>query len=237
MNTSHYVIFTRKKSAEINVEITVDGIKLENVSNVKFLGFLLYCSLNWKDHINYISKKVAKCIAILYKMKHYVLKETLKSLYYTLAYPYLTYCNIVWGNTCKSFLYPLIILQKRIVRVISGQSSRIAHTQPIFKKERILQFDQLHTYVMGQFMYNFSQNNFPKLFNSMFIYNSSIHQHDTMQASFFHIPKVKSNLRKRSLRYQGCILWYSVKRHIDVNCSMHTFKKLFKEFLISIGSI
>ena len=57
--------------------------------------------LTWKDHINYISRIISMCIAIMLKLKFTVCKDTLKSLYCTLAYLYFTKCNIVWGNTGK----------------------------------------------------------------------------------------------------------------------------------------
>ena len=120
--------------------------------------------LTWKNHINYISRKIYKCIAIMFKLKFMVCKDTLKSLYYTLAYPYFTYCNIVWGNTYKPYVSPLIILQKRIIHILSGNVPRLAHTEPLFKEQEILTFNVLHKYQVVQFMFNFIKGDTSEVF-------------------------------------------------------------------------
>jgi hypothetical protein len=52
------------------------------------------------------------------KLKHYTNKNTLKLIYYALVYPYLTYGNLVWGNTYRTRLQILLKIQKKIVRLI-----------------------------------------------------------------------------------------------------------------------
>ena len=42
-------------------------------------------------------------------------KSTLRNLYYTLVYPYLIYCVEVWGNSCSTYLEPLIVKQKQCI--------------------------------------------------------------------------------------------------------------------------
>ena len=171
VSKSHFMLFTRKLSIHDNLEITIDNIKISRVTNLRFLGVTMDDKLTWKDHINHISKKISKCIAILFKLKHFVCRDTLKSLYYTLAYPYFTYCNIIWGNTCDSYLSPLIILQKRIIRILSGNVPRLAHTEPLFRDLAILKFSDLHKYQIMQFMFNFIKGDTPEVFNHMFVYN------------------------------------------------------------------
>ena len=72
--------------------------------------------LNWKSHINYISSKISKNIAILKFLKFTFPKEILKTLYLSLVLPYFNYCNIVWGEADKSLLEPLVVLQKKIIK-------------------------------------------------------------------------------------------------------------------------
>ena len=64
--------------------------------------------------------------------RNYVDKSTLQNLYYTFVYPYLIYCVEVWGNSCSTYLEPLIVKQEQCVRTISF-SHVLAHTEPIFQ--------------------------------------------------------------------------------------------------------
>ena len=57
---------------------------------VKFLGVLLDSSLFWKHHIAELSKKLARTDGIFYKVMHLISLETLKLLYYSFFYSFLT---------------------------------------------------------------------------------------------------------------------------------------------------
>ena len=53
------------------------------------------------------------------KLKHYVSKATLISVYYSLIYPYLTYASTLWGNNYNAPLSQIVKLQNKAVRVIN----------------------------------------------------------------------------------------------------------------------
>ena len=158
-------------------------------------------------------------------------KDTLKSLHYTLAYSYFTYCNVVSGNT---YMSPLIILHKRIIRILSGNVSRLAHTEPLFKKQEILKFNVLHQYQIAQFIFNFIKGDISVVFNDMFMYNSDVHHYNTRQSHLFHIPPVSSNQRKRTLRYEGPVIWNKLQNTVYINCSLCSFKRQLKLLLWNV---
>ena len=93
--------------------ILLNNAPLKQCMSGKFLGVIVDDSLNFKLHIDYISNKVSKSIGILFKLKDYLPQSTLVSLYYSFIYPYLIYCNLVWGGTYSSHLGKLIKLQKK----------------------------------------------------------------------------------------------------------------------------
>ena len=67
---------------------------------------------------------MSRNIGIINKLKHFVPKRILLSLYYTLVMPYLNYGILAWGNSCKTYLNKLLKLQKRAVRHICKTSFR-----------------------------------------------------------------------------------------------------------------
>ena len=87
-------------------------------------------NLSWKKQVEGLVKKVRRGIGILSKIRHYITKDILKSLYYTLIYPFLIYGLIAWGNTYNTTLQPMYILQKKAVRVITF-SSFDHHSNPL----------------------------------------------------------------------------------------------------------
>ena len=111
---NHYMMFhrTRIKNKTAEDRVHLCGNNLVSVSNTKFLAVIIDSKLNWSNHITYIKNKFSKSIGILTKIKRFLNKKTLRNLYFSLVYPYLTYCVEVWGNTHDTYLNPLIKLQK-----------------------------------------------------------------------------------------------------------------------------
>ena len=58
---------------------------------VKYLGVFIDENLNWKMHINEISTKLIKGNAMLSKLRHYVNKDILLSVYYGIFHSHLAY--------------------------------------------------------------------------------------------------------------------------------------------------
>ena len=104
---------------------------------VKFLGVLIDQELTWKNHINSVLKNIIKSAGLIAKLRHFTNKNTSKLIYYALVYPYLTYGNLVWGNTYPTRLQKLLNVQKKIVRLICFKSY-MDHSEPIFLQFKIL---------------------------------------------------------------------------------------------------
>ena len=119
IDKSNYVIFqpSQKKSEIISLSISSKCLTREK--SVKYLGVIFDEHLNWKCHVNQISKKISRNIGILAKMRYYVPQNILKQLYYCLIYPYLTYGILVWGNAYENSIKNVVILQKKVIRIIS----------------------------------------------------------------------------------------------------------------------
>ena len=47
-------------------------------------------------------------------------RHHLKTLYYSLVYPYLLYGITLWGADYHTYLSKLVIMQKKIIRIITG---------------------------------------------------------------------------------------------------------------------
>ena len=75
---------------------------------------------------------------ILNKLKHILPASISLMLYNSLLLPQLNYCILAWGHNCKR----LIKLQKKALRIISI-SKYNAHTDPLFKKYRILKLPHI----------------------------------------------------------------------------------------------
>ena len=135
---THFMVFTNKNKTPPNMDLHFGDRPIERVEHTKFLGLILDHKITWKNHINSISNKIAKGIGIIKKVRKCLNSDTLISLYYSFVYQYMIYCNHVWGNTCKSNMNSLILLQKKIIRIICGVKPK-EHTDPLLKKIQALE--------------------------------------------------------------------------------------------------
>ena len=213
--------------------IFVNNVEIVKTDRAKFLGVIIADNLSWQPHIDYISKKVSKSIGIMRRLSRYINKATLISLYYSLIYSYITYCNEVWGLGYASHRRKLFNLQKRAIRIICNKP-KFEHTDPLFKELRILKLHDINSFLITNFMFKFYHNDLPDIFKDMFTYNSSVHSHNTRQNYLLHVPIVQSNLTLMNIRYVGVIKWNKAAKLLLHNCTIATFKKNLKRTYIDV---
>ena len=93
--------------------VTNTYANLEMKDYVKYLGLMIDSNLSWKYHIESICHKISKSIGIIAKVRHYVPRLVLLSVYNSLIVPYLTYGICGWGNCASTFQRKTVTLQKR----------------------------------------------------------------------------------------------------------------------------
>ena len=91
-------------TADYHLEI--DDIPIRRVTSTRFLGVIIDDKLSWKDHIEYLCKKLKCQVGILNRIKDCVPKHLHKDLYYTLFESHLSYCISVWGGVSVNKLKP-----------------------------------------------------------------------------------------------------------------------------------
>ena len=177
---------------------------------------------------------VTKCRSVLVSYvkpgKNYP-KPSLINLYYSFTYPYMIYCNHVWGNNYPSNLEKMKKSQKKLVRIITCSPYR-AHTGPLFLANRLLNVNGINDYVIGIFMYNYLHGDTPNVFTDYFICNRDIHHHETRGSDDLNVPYGRLDIRKFSLKISGAKLWNSLPGYVKESNSLVSFKKQLKNYLI-----
>ena len=63
---------------------------------MKYLGINIDENLNWKQQISDIAIKLNKANGILSKLRHFIDRKTLKSIYHAIFEPHLYYSSLAW---------------------------------------------------------------------------------------------------------------------------------------------
>ena len=226
------MLFRKRRMRYIlDSDLVVDNVKIDMVDKTKFLGVMIDPYLSFNAHILYIKGKIARGVGILNKCKKYLNESTLLTLYYSFVYPYFNYCNCIWGNTYQSYLEPLVKLQKRAVRIISSAERR-AHTEPLFKKLKILNLSKLFIYCTQLFMFKYHHGLVPEIFQNFFVHNNTIHSYMTRQSNHMHSFGAHSAQMHRRLRMIGVNFYNYFYGKLNMDCLFVTYKYHLKKYLI-----
>ena len=142
---THYMILRQKKKTAQDLVIKISDTAVERVHDTKFLGVYIDAQLTWNRHLEYRCSKLSKCAGILLKARKKLNKSALVSLYYSFAYPYFIYCNQVWVSIYPTNLGRMVLLQKRLVRVVTCSHYR-AHTEPLMLANQLLSINDINVY-------------------------------------------------------------------------------------------
>ena len=220
--TFYNIVTNSRATLDENFQIIMDNKPISRKRSIRFLGIILDENLKFKDHVSYVTSKISKSIGILYKLRCLVSEHTLRSLYYALVFPYLLYGNIVWGGTYVSHTQPVVILQKKIIRIISNVHFT-HHTNDLFRNNNILKFQDIHFFVLCNFMF--------KNLNLAVFHSRSSHYNtrsENMLTSSFH----RLSLTQHSIYFTGPIIWNSLPDSIKSSREFNVFRSLVKKYLI-----
>ncbi len=87
MGITLYIFFSNKYKSIYKVLIKIDNQEIDQTTDTQFLGVIINSNFNWNRQLQHVCNEVSKCIGILSKVKGLLLKDTLITLYYILAFP------------------------------------------------------------------------------------------------------------------------------------------------------
>ena len=182
---SNYVIFhpyQKKTGIDINLKVFDNEHKtfknLERKNFVKYLGVLIDNNLSWKHHIDYIALKISKTIGIISRLRHFIPTSILLDIYRSLIHPYISFGLSVWGQTTKTNLKRILVLQKRVLRLIFFVNKR-EHAIPLFVRANILPVDMLYYKSMSILMHDINCTTAPSKLLDLFTRADSVHSYNT----------------------------------------------------------
>ena len=105
--------------------------------------------------------------------------------------------------------------------------------KPLLKLLEFLTVDNVYRLYALKFMHSWHKGNLPKIFNDTFKYANNIHGYNTRYSAQknFYKPKVRTNVGKQSIAFQGIDIWKDLPSAIK-NSASTLFPKLAKHYLL-----
>ena len=230
---SKFMVFKpRQKRQNLDIKLEISNCAIERVKDTIFLGVILDENLTWKNHICNVARKISKSIGVIYKSSFCLPVSSLRTLYYSLIYPYLVYCASVWASTYSTNLNRIVLLQKKIIRIICKKPFD-AHTDPLFKSLQILKLSEIYFFQVGKFMYSHKIGLLPNVFKEMFLMTNQVHSYNTRNSNTFYLFPARTNIRRFGIKFQGPKFFNSLNNSIQSAATISLFKSKLKTYLLS----
>ena len=198
-----YMIFRYSQTPKRNIpnlDLVMDGKKIDKVDSFNFLGITIAETLSWNLQIEKVSIKMVKIVGVMNRIRNIVSSNILLKIYNSLILSHLHYGILCWGFSRNK----LFRLQKKAIRVIAKQKYN-AHTDPLFKKFKLLKIDDIFKLQCLKFLYKQQKGKTPIYFDSVFVNNNNnlivTHTHNTRFQNRQQPIRTNREFTKNTIRY------------------------------------
>ena len=213
VSKTEYIIFrNHKKIIDYDLKIKLNGKRLFPSSYIKYLGIIFDENLSWNNHLTELSKKLNRANSMLCKIRYFVDKLTLRSIYYAIFSSHLMYGSQIWGQKGSPNITKIETLQKIAIRIISFSPFR-SHTSSLFPELSILKFKDHIMLNNCIFVYDHLHKNLPSSISQFFQKTSDVHHYATRNNEYskLNVPRINTlKYGKFSIIYQCIIHWNSI---------------------------
>ena len=199
VSKTEFIVFQpRRQKLKERITLKLNNTTLYESFKLKYLGLILDYELNWKAHITELSKKLARAVGLMYKIRHFCPEEIIKTLYFSIFNSHLSYGLPVWGSGNKDNMRKIQILQNQALRAMIKGTDFETNTEQIRFDGKILSVSDLFYYQISSLMWDYDHNALPPSLSDLFRKSNSVHGYPTRMAT-----RGKLHIRKMSTTKYG----------------------------------
>ena len=206
-------------------DIRIQNVKIEIVSDYKYLGLIIDERLSFNTHVKQLKGKLSYYCGLIYSLRNYLPKEALLSIYYSLVYQHIVMHIIIWGNTSVSNLNMIQIAQNKIIRSMYKNYHHYYSTNDLFEILNLHQISKIYKIRVAIFMYKWINDYDYTFLNDVLNEVMFEHDHRTRTNTKLRLPFPRLELHKQFVTYQGIKIWNELPDEFKNVKSCHTFKK------------
>ena len=210
------------KNFKFNIKI--NGHKIIPTDHIKYLGVYLDPTRSGKYHCEILTNKLKRANGMLSKVRHYVPKEELKSIYYAIFSSHMLYGCQIWGQGHSSHIEKIFKLQNRALRIINFEDFH-ANPDPIYINNDILKLNDLIKLQNCLFVHDYLNNSLPACFDDYYFKLNYI---------YFNVQTRNSNLGRLFLPSKN-----TTKYGLNsiTQKSINSWNCITKDFEVDLSSI
>ena len=187
-------------------------------------------------HLTSLDKKLSRSIGLLSKIRHYVPKFLLKTIYYSIFNSHLIYGCEVWDqNQNDGLVHRLQTLQEKAVCLINFEINTNVVGR-LLKDRNILKLTDFIKYKYALFIRNSLRKENIPLFNEFYTFFNQNHVYNTRRSTsqMLIVPQIQTTLYgEHYFKSRSTNAWelYQTNLKTDlITCNFSKFKKLIFQY-------
>ena len=201
------------KMDDIYLDRSIENNSIERIREFSFLGLTINETMTCSSHVGKIALKIGRTVGVFHKLKHFLPKVVLITIYDSLISPHLHFGVLSWGFK-SSIIHQL---QKKAICAITSSKFN-AHTGPLFRTLIILMISDIFDKQCLEFYDKCCNDMLPVFFHSMYVKQGHIHQHDTRQKDEIRNSATRLIMTEKCVRHYIPELLYKTS-----NCIIDKF--------------
>ena len=211
-------------------KIKINGHRIEPSDHIKYLGIYLDSILSGKYHCEVLSKKLRRANGMLSKVRHYVPKEELKSIYHSIFSSHMIYGCQIWGQVSQN-VQNIQKLQDRAMRTIDFKD-KFTNPDPIYVSNNILKLTDLVKLYNCLLTHQYLNNELPDCFNNHYFQLHSLYYTQTRNSDLgclFQPSRRTTRYGLNSISNKSIVTWNAISKNMKLNLSSLSFYELKKK--------
>ena len=186
--------------------------------NALLLGFYLDYNMSFEKQINHCCKLCYLELRKLYSIRRFLTLDQRKMFVTSFILSRLDYCNALYMKVNKILLIKLQKVQNAAARFVLGATRRTASTNELLKKLHWLPVYQRIRFKICCFMF--------RIFSKRILLLSTLRADKSLS-----FRNAEQNLPKKSIAYQGAVIWNSLPVLLTDIIDFTLFKRTLKTVL------
>ena len=214
-------------SSNEHVSMKLDNIEIENSYCERLLGIKIDSKLNFKEHLNGITKKASRKINALSRIVPYMNIGKRRLLMNSFFVSQFNYSLLVWMCHHRSVNNKINRLYERYLRIVSSDS--VSSFEDLLDKDRSVSMHVKNIKTLGIEMFKISNKLTIPLRNEIFVKRNNAY--NPRKPSEFVRPKVESVFHgTESISYLGPQIWNMIPLEMKNLTTISAFKREIKNW-------
>ena len=186
----------------LDIPLYLRNVRLKICNHTKLLGIIIDNNLNFHKHVDAVCSKLARSVGTIRRICNLLPQEIMVRLYFSLLYPYMTYCVTAFGDSNVRNINKIERIQFKFCKILdNNRQDRLC----LLKELNILPFKDVYNFFTLMKFYKCINLNQHVYFLTLF--NQYIPQHDHFtrftNEGNLNIPNVRLSRCRKSFMFNA----------------------------------